>query len=127
MRQNKETRIIAHMYKLVEIFPAIRGEAVYGSRGDHAYRKLRRLEAEGQTLALRNCNGDISDAAAEKKEASILRRLNDILRFKEEGVPVFLNGDPRGYALKIDDQYVRDHNLNIERDWGGYGVICPKF
>ena len=47
------------------------------------------------------------------------------LPFKK--IPVFVNGDPRGYALKIDDSYVKKFNLKIERDWGGYGIIAPDF
>ena len=41
---------------------------------------------------------------------------------------VFINGDPRGYALKIDDKYQdRLHKVGIHRDWGGYGIIAPDF
>ena len=40
-------------------------------------------------------------------------------------VAIFLNLDPRGYALKIDDQDARA--LDIYKDWGGYGIICPEF
>lgn len=41
------------------------------------------------------------------------------------GVPVFLNRDPRGYALKIDDEWMRKHDAKLYRDWGGYGIIAP--
>ena len=40
---------------------------------------------------------------------------------------LFLNGDARGYALKIDDEYLKNNNFNIHRDWGGYGIIAPDF
>lgn len=43
----------------------------------------------------------------------------------DKGVKVFLNGDARGYALKIHDSYVKEHNLKIHTDWGGYGIIAP--
>jgi hypothetical protein len=42
-------------------------------------------------------------------------------------VPMFINRDPRGYSLKIDDEYCREHKLNIHQDWGGYGIIAPDF
>ncbi len=61
----------------------------------------------------------------ERKDASILKRLDAILGFKAAGIPVFVNGDPRGYALKIEDSAARD--LDIHRDMGGYGIICPDF
>jgi hypothetical protein len=38
---------------------------------------------------------------------------------------IFANGDPRGYALKIRSEYVKNNNLDIHRDWGGYGIIAP--
>ena len=38
---------------------------------------------------------------------------------------VFLNGDPRGYALKLCDQFSKDKI--IYKDWGGYGIIAPDF
>lgn len=34
---------------------------------------------------------------------------------------VWFNGDPRGYALKVD---LRDGET-LHRDWGGYGIIAP--
>lgn len=48
------------------------------------------------------------------------------IRNAPKTVLVFLNRDPRGYALKIDSEYVRAHSLAIHRDWGGYGIIAPE-
>ena len=47
-----------------------------------------------------------------------------ILKYKKN---IFVNGDARGYALKIDDNYIRSNNFNIYRDFGGYGIIAPDF
>lgn len=49
-------------------------------------------------------------------------------------VPVFINRDPRGYALKIDDEWIRQqradhrtvHMAGIHQDWGGYGILAPE-
>ena len=38
-----------------------------------------------------------------------------------------INTDPRGYALKIEDSYVKEQKLDIHRDWGGYGILAPDF
>jgi hypothetical protein len=38
---------------------------------------------------------------------------------------IFFNGDARGYALKINDEFVKDKE--IFKDWGGYGIIAPDF
>ena len=40
-------------------------------------------------------------------------------------VPVFLNRDPRGYALKISDEWMRNNPKALPCDWGGYGIIAP--
>ena len=40
---------------------------------------------------------------------------------------IFVNGDCRGYALKIDDKYIRENNIKLHCDWGGYGIIAPDF
>jgi hypothetical protein len=40
---------------------------------------------------------------------------------------VFINGDPRGYALKINDRYMKVNNLSLHSDWGGYGILAPDF
>lgn len=90
-------------------------------------KRVHRLEVEAHRLAERECNEDLPTEYVEKKEASILKRLDAILNFRAQGIPVFLNGDPRGYALKIRDDYVREHDLDIHRDWGGYGIIAPEF
>lgn len=100
-------------------------KAIYPATRDYGfgvlYARLHRLEAEAHTFAEKCCNEDVSEAQCERKRASILKRLRAILG---EGPSVFINGDPRGYALKIESEVAR--NLDIERDWGGYGIICPE-
>jgi hypothetical protein len=90
-------------------------------------KKLHRLEARAHRMAEDECNGLLTEVQSEKLEASIIKSLDRILNFKAQDIPVFLNGDPRGYALKIQDTYVREHNLDIHKDWGGYGIIAPEF
>ena len=58
---------------------------------------LFRLESKAHQLATDFCNGDINQ----------------------------IEWDEKGYALKIDDKYIRDKT--IHRDWGGYGIIAPDF
>lgn len=50
-------------------------------------------------------------------------------------VPIFINRDPRGCALKIRDDWMRDNMhdgargyaiARLERDWGGYGILAPE-
>ena len=43
---------------------------------------------------------------------------------------LFINQDPRGYAVKIDNESEADRDLihaaGVARDWGGYGLLCRE-
>tara|TARA_R100001443_G_scaffold91570_1_gene98216 strand:+ start:525 stop:872 length:348 start_codon:yes stop_codon:yes gene_type:complete len=87
-------------------------------------KRLLRLETKAHRLAVDFCNGDIDQLEWDKKADQILTKVETILNNKKV---LFLNGDARGYALKIDDEYLKNNNFNIHRDWGGYGIIAPDF
>ena len=40
-------------------------------------------------------------------------------------VPIVVNRDPRGYALKIDESVMNALKLDLQKDMGGDGVIAP--
>ena len=40
---------------------------------------------------------------------------------------IFVNGDCRGYALKIFPDFITKNNFKIYLDWGGNGIIAPDF
>ena len=99
-------------------------------------RKLRRLERDGEALGLVLCNGpEIGYEEADRRQAAILAKVDELLKYQAASVPVFLNRDPRGYALKIDEKWMqaarRDGKTTgakgccIHQDWGGYGIIAP--
>ncbi len=93
-------------------------------------KKLRRLELQANELTTDEANTGADHSA---KLDIILYKVRNLLYTDGPGKEyntalydsIFINGDPRGYALKIDDQYVRDANLTIYRDWGGYGILAP--
>lgn len=115
-------QITKHGFDLARIFN------LDSSRPVTLCKRVHRLEVKAHRMAEDYCNGLYEvEEFADKKENSILKSLDKILNFKAQNIPVFLNGDPRGYALKIDDEYVREHKLEIYRDWGGYGIIAPEF
>ena len=90
-------------------------------------KRLFRLENKAHRLAVDFCNGVIDQLEWDKKADQILTKVETILNNKKV---LFCNGDARGYALKIDDEYtryIRSCNINIHRDWGGYGIIAPDF
>ena len=74
--------------------------------------------------------GNVKQATEEDQDAffdSILNKVDKILNFRAQGIPVFINHDPRGYALKIKGEYVLENSLDIYRDWGGCGILSPEF
>lgn len=87
-------------------------------------KKLRTLELKASKVATDWCNGIIDTENIEDYTAPILAAVGKILG---TNYPVQFNGDARGYSLKISDKIVRENNLRIYTDWGGYGIICPDF
>jgi len=92
-------------------------------------KKLFSLEVKAHKLAEDYCNGvnNVDSETWEPLTDKILEQIDKFTGFKNKGIPVFVNGDARGYALKIDDEYVRANNIKIHKDWGGYGIIAPDF
>ncbi len=103
-------------------------------------KRLRTLERKLSIIAEWYCNGEMgvtTDNINEKIEPlmnQVYKVLNNGIynddRPHQKKIPVFFNSDCRGYALKINDSYVRlleQTGKNIYKDWGGYGIIAPDF
>jgi len=82
-------------------------------------KQLLRLENKAHRLAEDHCNGITENI--ESETTKIIDKVKKILNTNE----VFFNGDPRGYAFKLCDQFSKDKI--IHKDWGGYGIIAPDF
>ena len=124
MNAKTQAAIITHGQNVLAIFPnATESDPV------RLCRKLRKLEREGAALALRLCNGPAfaTEDAAETVANNVLAKANALLGNGGGRVPLFLNLDPRGYALKIREDWMREWKPNypIFRDWGGYGILAP--
>lgn len=92
------------------------------------YCKVRAIEKEAGKLAEDCCNHlSMESDEFKDREAKIKDKIEKLLSSGPQKIPVFINFDPRGYALKIESEYVKQHSLEIERDWGGYGIIAPAF
>lgn len=94
-------------------------------------KKLRRIEGAAHKLAEDCCNYlSMESLEYDKRHGRIADRIAAVLEEtwgELERHGVFVNLDPRGYALKIDDEYMKDHELKLSRDWGGYGILAPEF
>ena len=101
--------------------------------GLNLYKKLIRIEKKLHRLAEAECNGDVENSEAiwdreEKKiKALIGERWSTFLH---------LNGDPRGYTIKLDIHHgdavsaidQRKQELGgIHTDFGGYVILAPDF
>jgi len=82
--------------------------------------KLIRLEYKARRLAVAYCNGEIDSDKWDEETLKIEKKVRSL--FQTELVGFFINGDPRGFALKIESE---KNTLNYS-DWGGYGILCPK-
>ena len=88
-------------------------------------KKLRRYENKATVLTVAYCNGE-EPADFEQQITAIKKSVVNLLGSPSDGV-LFVNYDPRGYALKIkaNVMYLRDYVLY--RDMGGFGIIAPDF
>ena len=92
-------------------------------------KKLFRIENKAHSIAEHFCNyGYESEEETEKIIDDILTKVDKLLNFKSQNIPVFFNGDCRGFTLKIDSDYMRDNNIYpFYSDWGNFGIIAPNF
>ena len=109
-------------------------------------KKLRRLElkASHATTSLCNTNTlhllelnrftgyDVEQATEEQQDLffdKIRKSIYKILGEKSKEA-LLINFDPRGYALKLKSEFVKNEfakGNNIYTDWGSYGILAPDF
>ena len=105
--------------------------------GLQIWRRLRKLEVKASRIATANCNGQPYEGErpqdGDKWKQAIRLKISQILgreigAYKESGI--FINTDPRGYALKMEEQRkgLPGEVLipeGMQTDWGGYGLLAP--
>ena len=107
-------------------------------------KKLRRLENKAHEITTQLCNGfpnltpkqsEFLTIRHEEKLLEIEKKVRDLLesyqrprQFKKINA-IFINHDPRGYALKLDTETIKYFEELGEdfphKDWGGYGILAP--
>jgi hypothetical protein len=90
--------------------------------GLQIWRKLRLVENRVNHAALDYCNGEIDSDQWETVAQDAGRAVKRIFGWVPDGF--FVNGDPRGYALKLDNEKIVLPE-KIHRDMGGYGILAP--
>lgn len=122
-REQMLDNIKTHGENLLAVFPNAKER-----NPDKLARRVRRWEVKAHKLATDYCNGvnGVDTDSWGVLSDAILSKVNELLGNTAGGpVPVFVNGDARGYALKIQDEWVRANGVRLHTDWGGYGIIAP--
>ena len=118
MKETIRKRVESHGINLLKLFPNSKI-----SDPVQLCRKLRQLELRASRFTIAICNGTTSQEASDQGLEKIEAEVNALLCNTD--VPIFINRDPRGYAIKIDDEWMRTSANSIHRDLGGYGIIAP--
>lgn len=104
--------------------------------GQSLYRRLRPLENRAHRNAEQYCNGPyyggIEGDEYDKRQEAITEQVKRLFGgILPRGF--FINGDPRGYALKINagNEAGQEHHpeyipQGLHKDWGGYGILAPE-
>lgn len=87
------------------------------------FARLKRLEARANRITTDSCNGHGDEA---KHDAALERIKKQVQSLLPNAKTIFINGDPRGYSLKIKESEVKQYN-GMHTDWGGYGILAPEF
>jgi hypothetical protein len=108
-----------------------------------SYRTLKTLENRAHRNAELYCNGEIWHNGRMIKEGMTIEEYEQAQEKIEEQVKklfggtlpagFFINGDPRGHALKINsgNEAGQEHHpeyipQGLHTDWGGYGILAPE-
>lgn len=119
-REQMYKEIVRHGNNLLNIFPgALIQEPIL------LCKKLRTFELQAEQHTTTMCNGGSIERMkfAEKAIERIEKQVKKILSAADD--QIFINHDPRGYALKLDCKF--SGGKLIYKDWGGYGIIAPDF
>jgi len=84
---------------------------------------LVKLEKKANRILTDQCNGDGNEVEQDRHLRLIEKKVLNMLPGLKGHF--FLNGDPRGYSLKIDSNFANE--IGIYRDFGGYGILVPTF
>jgi hypothetical protein len=102
---------------------------VQNPNGEKLYKKLRTWERKANKASLDYCNADLRDEQFSPFIEHVENEVSKIFNCKLSGF--FVNTDPRGYALKIQDKHVRGEGkysaIRIHQDFGGDGILAPDF
>jgi hypothetical protein len=127
MKSEREDNMNNNLTRTVNAAFTDRQRAALGSLGMHTcynynINRLVRLEKFAHKKAEDICNFQTDEKWESRVEKHIEREL--IALFGHVPAGFHWNRDPRGYALKLDNEAVKLPE-GIHTDWGGYGILAP--
>lgn len=124
-RERRAAQLLAH-YATCERLAAYLGAAK--PDGKMISVALWKAEALASDLACAICNKPLSEEFIEGTRETVRGMVSLALSKLPPGL--FVNGDPRGYALKIDSEDPQGAALilavGLHTDMGGYGILSPE-
>jgi hypothetical protein len=125
-KRERRAAQLLHHYKALEQLAKLCG--VENPDGKKLSVALLKLEREAGKIATDYCNGDngVNSENFDKIAGHIENQVHVMFGGDLEGF--FINGDARGYALKLSDWAMRGiyQDIPLHRDWGGYGILAPE-
>jgi hypothetical protein len=119
-RDRDRERHIQGLYKLAEICGGTKLQPQTLSN------RLRSIERTAKQGAINLC--DIPNYNFEPDEKKVVAEVQKLFNGKLQGL--FIERDPRGYALKIDEKLLKEggiyHDLGIHTDFGQDGILAPE-
>lgn len=97
--------------------------------GEEIFQRLQQLEDTAHRNAELYCNGVLRECFWTAKKTYFTKKVKEIFGGK---LPpgFFVNGDPRGAALKLEDKIEREilapNGIYLARDWGGYVMLAGE-
>lgn len=123
-RERRAQQLLRH-YEVCESLGRLMG--MKQPNGKRISAKLFRAEEAMNRCSVWYCNGEISLEEFDQAKENTREQVKLILGKLPDGF--FINSDPLGYALKVDDMSpIREQLLAIgmHRDMGGYFILSPE-
>jgi hypothetical protein len=122
-KERFNSQLKRHILALCELYKELTGNELDYFEGIKISKKLRGLEAKISKISLDYCNGVYNNyeeiaPKLNKYEADIKNLFDTDKNF------IYINLDPRGFALKINEDFKTD--ANFFTDWGRYKLLAPE-
>jgi len=123
--ERRALRLEQHYASLQRLYDLCGGGKLNGARLSS---KLLHLEQQARRITTMQCNGEGNYEHNEQALNTILESAQQLFNGILKGL--FINGDARGYALKLKDGNFKPGECYAETglhtDFGGYGILAPE-